>query len=128
LYTRSSSSGEKTRDQFALNTLGLVAKTDRKRRLVTAEDLRKRLRLLLEILVHRVRCPAIAPVAPHVRSGGPDHHELLGIFHREQAEHQLVDQRKNGGIGADAKRQRCNHHRRKQRATAQVAERKAQIG
>src|SRR5260221_8998595 len=44
----------------------------------------KRLRLLLEILVHRVRRHVRAPIASHVRTGGPDHHQLRSEEHTSE--------------------------------------------
>ncbi len=55
-------------------------------------------------------------------------HQLLRIFHRQQPQHQLIHQCEDGGIRADAQRERGHRHRREQRTAAQVAQREFDVG
>ena len=52
----------------------------------------------------------------------------FGVLHRQLPQQDLVDQREDGGVGADAQRQRQDRDGRKQRAAAQAADGKAEIG
>ena len=109
------------RDQLSGGAFGLAAESDRGIGLVAAEDRGKSRRALLEILVHGVGGHAHPAVAAHVRTGGPDHHKLLGIAHGQEAQQELVHQGEDGGIGADAQGQRGHRNQGKQRAAGQVA-------
>jgi hypothetical protein len=62
-----------------------------------------------------------------VRAGGPDHHQLLRLHHRQQAQHQLVDERENSGTGADSQRQRGDRHQGKERTATQVTQGKPEV-
>ena len=49
-------------------------------------------------------------------------HELLRVFHRQHLQQHRIDQAENGGVGADAQRQREHGHRGK---TGLLANRRA---
>ena len=57
-----------------------------------------------------------------MRAGGPDHDQLLRILDGQEAEHQLVDQGEDGGVGADSERERQHGHDRQHGRAAQERE------
>ena len=57
-----------------------------------------------------------------------EHHQLVGVLHRQLPQQDLVDQRENRGVGADAKGQREDGDGGEQRIAAQAADREFQIG
>ena len=68
---------------------------------------------------------------PHVVAGVRpllvEHHQALGIAHRELAQQDLVDQREDRGVGADAERQRQDGDGGEERAAAEAAQRQAEV-
>jgi hypothetical protein len=92
--------------EFRVDPLRLPAEAEGNIDAAAAEHAGERLGPLLEILVHRVGRHARSPIASYVRPGGPDHDELFGLRHGQEAEHQLIDQGEDGGVGADAKGER----------------------
>ena len=56
-----------------------------------------------------------------------EEHELLLVLHAERAEDDRVDQRENGGVRADAKRERQNRGDGEARTGAQASKRDSQI-
>jgi hypothetical protein len=48
-----------------------------------------------------------------------EHHELFGVLHRQLAQQDLIDQREDRRVRADAQRQREDGHDRKERAAKQ---------
>ena len=58
---------------------------------------------------------------------GMEHHQALRIFHRQRPQRDLVEQRKNGGIGPDPEGQREHRYRAEQRTAPQCAPRKCQV-
>ena len=89
---------------------------------VTAEDVREGRRPLLEILVHRVGRRPRSLVAAQARSGGPDHLELLGMLDGKAPEDDLIEQREDRRVGADAERQREHRHQGERRTTREEPE------
>ena len=69
----------------------------------------------------------VAHVAPVVGSPLVEHHQLIGILDRQLAEHELIHQSEDGGVGADTQCQRKDRYGGEQRAAANRAEREAQI-
>ena len=65
---------------------------------------------------------------PVVRALLIQHDQLVGRRDRQLAQQDLVDQREDRGVGADAERQRENRDRREQGAAPKPAQREAQIG
>jgi hypothetical protein len=55
-------------------------------------------------------------------------HQRAGIAHRERAVHYLVEQRKDGRVGAYTERQRQNRHGGEHGAASQGTQGKAEIG
>ena len=82
----------------------------------------------LEILIDRVGVHARAGIAPHVRGVLVEHYELLRVLDRQLAEHDLVEQRKDGRVGADPESQREDRHSGKQAIAAKAAKRQFQVG
>ena len=62
-----------------------------------------------------------------MRTASPQNHQLLRIFHRQEPEEHLVDQREDGGIRADTESQRKDRNRNKYRRLTKRAERVAKI-
>ena len=60
-----------------------------------------------------------------MRATSPEEDELLRVLHREEAEQELVNQGKDGGIGADAKSQREDGNGDKNRGFLKSANGKA---
>jgi hypothetical protein len=58
--------------------------------------------------------------------GRSDERQLLGMRHRERRKDGLVEQRKDGGIGADTQTQRQHHRQTKQRRFRKTADRVTQ--
>ena len=114
-------------DQLGVDPLGLVVDAHRRGHEAAAEHLRQRLGLLLQILVERVRVHARAHVAAHVRALLVEHHQLVGGVNGQLAQQELVDQREDRGVGADAERQGEDGDGGKQRAAAKAAERQAEV-
>ena len=67
----------------------------------------------------------MAAIAAHVRPGGRDHYQLLGVADGQQPENELVHQGEDRGIGSDAERQRGDGDQGEKRAAAKVAQGKA---
>src|SRR5450756_2283279 len=65
--------------EFRVDALGLAAEAEGNGGAEAAEHAGKRLRLLLEILVHGVGRHARSAIASHVGPGGPDHD--LSLIH-----------------------------------------------
>ena len=66
-------------------------------------------------------------VAAVVRPLLVEHHQLIGVGHRQLAQQDLVDQREDRGIRADAERQRQDRDDREQRAAPEPADGKAKV-
>ena len=68
-------------------------------------------------MVADVAVQRVGYVVGHRRAGPPlvhrrriaDRHQPLGVRHRQRAQEQRVDEREDGGVRADAKRQREYH-------------------
>ena len=88
---------------------------------------RERRRLLLVVLVDGVGVHPRAHVAAVVRPALVEHHQLLGCPDRQLPQQDLVDQREDRRVRADAQGQRQDRHRREQRAAAQAADRQAEV-
>ena len=93
-------------DEFAVHALSLSVGADAQRGFPAAEHSAKDLVVIAEILVHGIGDLVAAIVAAVVLPAAPQQHKLLRILDREQAQEELVDQRENSGIGADAQGQR----------------------
>jgi hypothetical protein len=83
-----------------------------------AHHLSQRLGALLEILVERIRVHPDPHVAAVVRALLVEHDQLVGVRDRQLPEQDLVDQRKNRGVGANPERQREDGHGGEQRTAA----------
>ncbi len=93
------------------------------------------LRVRLQATKHRVAEDVIlvagivrgaAAVFKFVRRSQQD--QLFRPLHRQRCQHDLVQQRKNGGIGADAEAERYDHDQAEQRSPGQTAKRVADAG
>ena len=78
--------------------------------------------VVAEIFVHRERQHVAARVAAVVVPRAVEEDELLGVFHREAPQEHLVDEREDGGIGADAEGDRHERDAREQRRSGEPAE------
>ncbi len=92
-----------------------------------AEHALEDLVLVAEILVHGVGNRVGAGIAAIVRTAGGEKDELLGIAHRQELKNQLIDQREDGGIGADSQGEREHCDGSEQGRFAQGAKGVAQI-
>jgi len=75
---------------------------------------------IAQILVHRVGKRIAAVVAAVVTPAACEQHDVLGITNRQEPENQLIDEGEDGGIGADAQRQRQNRHGGEHRGLAEA--------
>lgn len=57
---------------------------------------------LSQILAKGIRNDALTIVIAEIRTVGPDHYETRRIFHGQQAQQELIEQREDGGVRADA--------------------------
>ena len=115
------------RDHLDVDALGLVVDGDRRIGQPAREDFAKGLGPLLILLVDRVGVHPRAHVAAAVRARLVEHHQLVRVLDRQLAEQDLVDQREDRGVGADAKRERQDRHDREQRAAEQAADGELQV-
>ena len=90
------------RDHLGFDTLGLIFDGDGGGYKASAKDLGERLGPLLEILIHGIGVHAIAHIAAVVGAALEEHHQLIGVLHRQQTQHDLVHEREDGGVGADS--------------------------
>ena len=96
------------RHHFHRDQLGLIV-VERERDALghlLAEDLGKRLGSLLIVLVDRIGIRAFAVAAPHVGASLGEHHQGVRILDGQQPQDQLIHQREDRGIRADAQRER----------------------
>ena len=115
-------------DELRLEPLGAVVDADRGGNEPPAEHLSQRLGLLLVVLVDGIGVHPGAHVAAHVGALLIEHDQLIGTSHRQLAQQHLVDQREDRGVGPDPQGERQDRHSREQRAAAQAANRKAEVG
>ena len=71
--------------------------------------------LVAQVAIHRIRevvgaLPAIGAGAATIVAGEVEHHQLLRMLHRQAAQHHLIEQTVNRGVGANAKRE-CQKRR-----------------
>src|SRR6185436_4685894 len=92
-----------------------------------ADHFGQRLGALLILLVDGIRVHPRSHVAAVVRALLVEHHQLLGRFHRQLAQQDLIDQREDGGVGADAQREREDGDNREQRAAKQPTDCKSEV-
>ncbi len=71
-----------------------------------------------QVEIQRIRDKSLPPAARAVEVD-----ELLGMGHRQHAQHQRVYQREDRRVGADAQRQRQHRRRRESRVAQQAAQR-----
>ncbi len=111
---------EVARDELRADPFRAVVDCHRRRRLGSAEDEGEGFGVALEVLIHRVRRRARPDVAAEVGEGRPDHDEALGLAHRQQAEHELIEQREDRRRRANAERKRQQRDGRERRVHAQL--------
>ena len=93
-------------DQFSDCNLALRAEAQRKSQAIAGHRAIEDLVLVANILIHAVGERVHAVVAAVVAAAPGEQHDAIGIFHRQQAQNQLIDQREDGGVRADPQRQR----------------------
>ncbi len=93
------------RHHLARNPLRLAAEAHADRRGDTAQDAAEHLIVREEVLVHGVGEAVRAAVVPHMIASTVEQDELGGVLNREQAQHELVDERENRSVGANAESQ-----------------------
>ena len=114
-------------NHFRVHPLRVVVDGDRGGYQTPAEDLGKRLRLLLEILIDRVRMHAVAHVVSVVGAPLIQHHQLVRLLHRQLAQQNLIKQGENRRIAANPQRHREDRHRGEQRTATKRAQSKSKV-
>ena len=114
-------------DEFARDQFGPAFVSQAEAVAEAAEHSLEDLVLVAEILVHGIGNRVAAGVASVVRSARREQHQLFRVAHRQQLQDQLIDQREDGGIGADSQGEREHRDGREQGRFAQGAERVAQV-
>ena len=90
------------RHQLAVDDLRPPVDSDRHAKSIAAHDGAEDLVAVADVLVHRIREGVAAVVAAVVASASGEYDDGLRVLHGKQAQNQLIDQREDGGIGADA--------------------------
>ena len=97
-------------DQLGAAALGLALHGEARVEGRTREDAGDVGGAVAQALVHWIGegfgVVAVAGDAAGFRSRGVEDHDFVGILYGEAAEEDLIHQRKDGGVGADAERQR----------------------
>ena len=93
---------EVARHQFTRDELRAASERCAHGIAMRAEHAVEDLILVADILVHRIRQLVAAVVSAVVPPAPGQHHQLLGIFHRQTPQDELMDQGEDGGVGADA--------------------------
>ena len=110
--TEGSSHGKRleviSRDQFGLTRSVAPSKVTESGVEYRQKTWLKALRLLREVLVHRIGSGARSVVVSQVRAGRPDHDKFFRVLYRQQTQKQLVQKREDRGIGADTQGQGKN--------------------
>jgi hypothetical protein len=78
--------------------------------------------IVAEVFVHRVREHVAARVAAVVVPCAVEEDELFGVFHRKAPQEHFVDEREDGGVGADTEGDRHERDAREQRRSGEPAE------
>ena len=115
------------RHQLGVEPLGLVVDAHRGLDQAAGQHLAQRFGALLVLPVDGVRLLADPHVVAGVRPLLVEHHQALGVAHRQLAQQDLVDQREDRGVGADAEGQREDRDRGEERAAAEAAQRQAEV-
>ena len=92
-----------------------------------AKHARKNRVVRFEIPIHRIGDRVVTPVAAVMKPLHMEQDQLLRILHRHQAKQHLIQQRKDGGVRADAERQRQQSYRGEHRRFAKGAQGKLNI-
>src|SRR5713101_6504189 len=74
-----------------------------------------------------IRCLGWSSPTSLVDPGFSNHYEPIGIFHPQRAKHESIHQAENGGVGANAERDRDNRHCGEAWMVAQHTEGKTKI-
>ncbi len=114
-------------DEFGADALGLIAQADGSVGEPATENLGERRGLLLKILIDGIGMHAPSHVGSVVGTFLVKHDQLVRILHGQQAEHHLVQQREDGGIGTDAESEREHGNSREQRIAPHGAKSKTQV-
>ncbi len=114
-------------DDLGLHALGLLADADGSRHEPPAQGVRERLSALLKILEDRIRVHPRPGVAAHVIRVLVDHHELVGRGHVEPPKQELIQERENRRVRADAERERQDGDGGKEGRSTQAAERQTEV-
>ena len=114
-------------DHFGFQTLGLVVDAHRGLRQPAAQHLGQRLGALLILLINGIGVHPRSHVAAVVCALLVQHHQLVRSRHRQLAQQNLIDQREDRGVGADAQCQRQDRHNGEQRAAEEPAHGKPDV-
>ena len=96
----------RARHDFRQHRLMLPSRRQVHRRRMPAQDAVEELRLRLQIAAHRVGHQVATAPAVRERIASPvDQHDAVRIPDRKQSQQHLIDERKDGGVGADAERE-----------------------
>ena len=115
--------------QFALNLQTLaVGLSEGRGYWIARQDPAEHLAVVPQVLVHGVREGALSHGHPAPDAGRIEHDQLARIPDREGPQEDLVEQRENGRVDSQAKRQRDHGDSGEQRRPAQAAKREPQIG
>ena len=118
---------EVARHHLGVHALGLVLDADGRGHEPAGDHLGQRLGALLVLLINRIRVHARAHVAAVVRPLLVEHHQFIGVLHGQPTQQDLIDERVDSGVRADAERQRQDRDDREQRAAAQPAQRHTEV-
>jgi hypothetical protein len=102
-------------DQLAVDAFGLAVGDERERRREAREDAVEHGILIAEVAIHRIREGALVESASLERARAVEDHEPLGRGDGKKPQEDLVGQRKDRGVGADAEgeRQHDDHGERR---------------
>ncbi len=113
--------------ELTADALRLSVGHQRERRGKACDDAAEHRRLIAEVAVHRVREGAVVERASLKCAGSVEDHELLRISYGQQAEQQLIGERENRRVRADAERDRQDHDERERRRLQERASRVANV-
>src|SRR5690349_15629048 len=116
-----------SRDEFPTENLHLGGCADRDGETVAAHDSIEDLVAVANILVHLVRERIASVVAAIVEPAARKEHDRFRIAYGQKFENELVDEREDCGVGADAECQRKNGDSCKTRRFAEAADGKLHV-
>src|SRR5262249_2276561 len=102
-------------DELGSHQLGAAVEAQAGGGAVTAEHVAENFVVVADVLIHRVGDGIAAGIAAVMRAAAGQQYQFFGVLYRQQLQNDLVDQGKDGGVGADPERQRKNGYAREDR-------------